>query len=96
MHLKEVAIPILGSVANLFVMITVRVGAFGRPLEGEPVKEDSPQQACRDLGGYLIACMFKEQKTTRTDIIEEILNRVITKSTSPIHHFIGRPYAYAA
>nr|XP_039263541.1 Fanconi anemia group I protein-like isoform X2 [Styela clava] len=62
--------------------------AFGRIIEGIPAREDTPQQNCCDLGAYLLANVFKSHPVVRTEIIEQLLNRVITKMSSPINHYI--------
>lgn len=69
---------------------TKRTGPFGRQSEGDPVKADSPQQKCCDMGASLLASVFKSHPATRTEIVEQFLNRVITRASSPSNHFIGK------
>ncbi|NXH13372.1 FANCI protein, partial [Bucco capensis] len=45
------------------------------------------QQACR-LGGSILLETFKVHEPIRSDILEEVLNRVLTKAASPVSHFI--------
>uniref|UniRef100_A0A452J2Q3 Uncharacterized protein n=1 Tax=Gopherus agassizii TaxID=38772 RepID=A0A452J2Q3_9SAUR len=45
------------------------------------------QQACR-LGANILLETFKVHEPIRSAILEQVLNRVITKAASPINHFI--------
>ncbi|XP_074862883.1 Fanconi anemia group I protein [Carettochelys insculpta] len=45
------------------------------------------QQACR-LGADILLETFKVHEPIRSAILEQVLNRVITKAASPINHFI--------
>ncbi|XP_043934143.1 Fanconi anemia group I protein [Protopterus annectens] len=45
------------------------------------------QHACR-LGATILLETFKVHEAIRSEILEQVLNRVITKATSPISHFI--------
>uniref|UniRef100_A0A8C3T8H0 FA complementation group I n=1 Tax=Chelydra serpentina TaxID=8475 RepID=A0A8C3T8H0_CHESE len=44
-------------------------------------------QACR-LGANILLETFKVHEPIRSAVLEQVLNRVITKATSPINHFI--------
>uniref|UniRef100_A0A8B9IV65 FA complementation group I n=1 Tax=Amazona collaria TaxID=241587 RepID=A0A8B9IV65_9PSIT len=46
------------------------------------------QQACR-LGASILLETFKVHEPIRSDILEQVLNRVLTKAGSPVSHFIG-------
>ncbi|KAK2539429.1 Fanci [Columba livia] len=45
------------------------------------------QQACR-LGASILLETFKVHDPIRSDILEQVLNRVLTKAASPVSHFI--------
>ncbi|NWY40897.1 FANCI protein, partial [Sylvia atricapilla] len=45
------------------------------------------QQACR-LGASILLETFKVHEPIRSDILEQVLNRVFTKAASPVSHFI--------
>ncbi|XP_054692889.1 Fanconi anemia group I protein [Grus americana] len=45
------------------------------------------QQACR-LGASILLETFKVHEPIRSDILEQVLNRVLTKASSPVSHFI--------
>ncbi|XP_075621224.1 Fanconi anemia group I protein isoform X2 [Balearica regulorum gibbericeps] len=45
------------------------------------------QQACR-LGASILLETFKVHEPMRSDILEQVLNRVLTKASSPVSHFI--------
>ncbi|XP_062357068.1 Fanconi anemia group I protein isoform X3 [Cinclus cinclus] len=45
------------------------------------------QQACR-LGANILLETFKVHEPIRSDILEQVLNRVLTKAASPVSHFI--------
>ncbi|NWR58230.1 FANCI protein, partial [Bucorvus abyssinicus] len=44
------------------------------------------QQACR-LGASILLETFKVHEPIRSDILEQVLNRVLTKAASPVSHF---------
>ncbi|NXG16719.1 FANCI protein, partial [Grallaria varia] len=45
------------------------------------------QQACK-LGASILLETFKVHEAIRSDILEQVLNRVLTKASSPVSHFI--------
>ncbi|NWI19188.1 FANCI protein, partial [Crypturellus soui] len=45
------------------------------------------QQACR-LGASILLETFKVHEPIRSDVLEQVLNRVLTKAASPVSHFI--------
>ncbi|XP_061227333.1 Fanconi anemia group I protein [Neopsephotus bourkii] len=45
------------------------------------------QQACK-LGASILLETFKVHEPIRSDILEQVLNRVLTKAGSPVRHFI--------
>ncbi|XP_021263129.1 Fanconi anemia group I protein isoform X2 [Numida meleagris] len=45
------------------------------------------QQACK-LGANILLETFKVHEPIRSDILEQVLNRVLTKAASPVSHFI--------
>ncbi|XP_028814789.1 Fanconi anemia group I protein isoform X2 [Denticeps clupeoides] len=65
-----------------------KAGAFGKALEGSTALAKTPNQlACR-LGGQVLLDGFKMHEPIRGEILEQVLNRLITKTASPVTHFI--------
>ncbi|RXN24035.1 Fanconi anemia group I isoform X1 [Labeo rohita] len=67
-----------------------KAGAFGKvsSSEGTSTTAKTPnQQACR-LGGQVLLESFKMHEPIRGEILEQVLNRLVTKTASPVTHFI--------
>ncbi|XP_073687572.1 Fanconi anemia group I protein isoform X2 [Garra rufa] len=67
-----------------------KAGAFGKisSTEGTSTTAKTPnQQACR-LGGQVLLESFKMHEPIRGEILEQVLNRLVTKTASPVTHFI--------
>ncbi|XP_043533200.1 Fanconi anemia group I protein isoform X2 [Chiloscyllium plagiosum] len=65
-----------------------KAGPFGKVAETNPSAGKTPsQQTCR-LGAKILLETFKVHEPIRSEILEQVLNRVVTKSTSPINHYI--------
>ncbi|XP_019626483.1 PREDICTED: Fanconi anemia group I protein-like [Branchiostoma belcheri] len=65
-----------------------KLGPAGRGAESPGGAPKSPNQlACR-LGAQILVNTFKVHEMVRSDILEQILNRVVTKATSPVAHYI--------
>ncbi|KAK1160832.1 Fanconi anemia group I protein-like isoform X1 [Acipenser oxyrinchus oxyrinchus] len=63
-------------------------GPFGKAAESNHNAPKTPaQQACR-LGAQILLETFKVHEPIRIEVLEQVLNRVITKAGSPISHFI--------
>ncbi|MBN3282945.1 FANCI protein, partial [Polyodon spathula] len=63
-------------------------GPFGKAAESNHNAPKTPaQQACR-LGAQILLETFKMHEPIRIEVLEQVLNRVITKTASPISHFI--------
>ncbi|KAK1158085.1 Fanconi anemia group I protein-like isoform X1 [Acipenser oxyrinchus oxyrinchus] len=63
-------------------------GPFGKAAESNHNAPKTPaQQACR-LGAQILLETFKVHEPIRIEVLEQVLNRVITKAASPISHFI--------
>nr|XP_033776951.1 Fanconi anemia group I protein isoform X2 [Geotrypetes seraphini] len=62
--------------------------AFGGKIEVSASTFRTPaQQACR-LGAQILHESFKVHETLRNEILEQVLNRVITRATCPISHYL--------
>ncbi|KAM4619355.1 Fanconi anemia group I protein [Polymixia lowei] len=75
---------------GFFLMDTFgpRPGPFGKTSEGSTTIAKTPtQQACR-LGGQVLLEGFKMHEPIRGEILEQVLNRLVTKTASPVNHFI--------
>uniref|UniRef100_A0A9J8AW20 FA complementation group I n=1 Tax=Cyprinus carpio carpio TaxID=630221 RepID=A0A9J8AW20_CYPCA len=65
-----------------------KAGAFGKVTEGTSSTAKTPNQlACR-LGGQVLLESFKMHEPIRGEILEQVLNRLVTKTASPVTHFI--------
>uniref|UniRef100_A0A4W5KQZ6 FA complementation group I n=1 Tax=Hucho hucho TaxID=62062 RepID=A0A4W5KQZ6_9TELE len=67
----------------------LKAGPFGKTAtEGANATAKTPtQQACR-LGGQVLLEGFKMHEPIRGEILEQVLNRLVTKTASPVTHFI--------
>lgn len=62
-------------------------GAFGR-IDLVPSLQSGPtHQACQ-LGAKILLNTFKAHEMVRSEILEQIFNRVVTKATSPVTHYL--------
>ncbi|XP_037365896.1 Fanconi anemia group I protein [Talpa occidentalis] len=56
--------------------------------DGKPIEPKMPnQQACK-LGANILLETFKIHEMIRQEILEQVLNRVVTRTSSPICHFL--------
>ncbi|XP_066523635.1 Fanconi anemia group I protein [Hoplias malabaricus] len=63
-------------------------GPFGKTTENSTTIAKTPSQlACR-LGGQVLLESFKMHESIRVEILEQVLNRLVTKTASPVTHFI--------
>ncbi|KAM3870643.1 Fanconi anemia group I protein [Diretmus argenteus] len=75
---------------GFFLMDTFgpKPGPFGKTSEGSSTIAKTPsQQACR-LGGQVLLEGFKMHEAIRGEILEQVLNRLVAKTASPVNHFI--------
>uniref|UniRef100_A0A671Y735 FA complementation group I n=1 Tax=Sparus aurata TaxID=8175 RepID=A0A671Y735_SPAAU len=63
-------------------------GPFGKTTEGSATIARTPtQQACK-LGGQVLLQGFKMHEPIRGEILEQVLNRLVTKTASPVSHYL--------
>ncbi|XP_049430534.1 Fanconi anemia group I protein [Epinephelus fuscoguttatus] len=63
-------------------------GPFGKTTEGSATVARTPtQQACK-LGGQVLLQGFKIHEPIRGEILEQVLNRMVTKTASPVSHYL--------
>ncbi|GBN35760.1 Fanconi anemia group I, partial [Araneus ventricosus] len=63
------------------------IDAFGpRSIGGNVVKSTS-EEGCL-LGSHILRDTFKNHRVVRSDILEQILNQIVTKSQKPVKHYI--------
>ncbi|XP_038562542.1 Fanconi anemia group I protein isoform X1 [Micropterus salmoides] len=61
---------------------------FGKTAEGSATVARTPaQQACK-LGGQVLLQGFKMHEPIRGEILEQVLNRLVTKTASPVSHYL--------
>nr|XP_055048515.1 Fanconi anemia group I protein [Misgurnus anguillicaudatus]XP_055048516.1 Fanconi anemia group I protein [Misgurnus anguillicaudatus] len=65
-----------------------KAGVFGKATDVVSAVAKTPNQlACR-LGGEVLLESFKMHEPIRGEILEQVLNRLVTKTASPVTHFI--------
>ncbi|XP_052249477.1 Fanconi anemia group I protein-like isoform X2 [Dreissena polymorpha] len=62
--------------------------AFGR-LDLVPTLLSGPSHEACQLGAKILLKTFKAHEMVRSEILDQIFNRVITKATTPVNHFLG-------
>uniref|UniRef100_A0A3B4V0H7 FA complementation group I n=1 Tax=Seriola dumerili TaxID=41447 RepID=A0A3B4V0H7_SERDU len=75
---------------GFFLMDTFgpKPGPFGKTTEGSATVARTPnQQACK-LGGQVLLQGFKMHEPIRGEILEQVLNRLVTKTASPVNHYL--------
>ncbi|MEQ2306793.1 hypothetical protein AMECASPLE_011897 [Ameca splendens] len=75
---------------GFFLMDTFgpKPGPFGKSTEGPVGVARAPsQQACK-LGGQMLLQGFKMHEPIRGEILEQVLNRLVTKTASPVSHYL--------
>ncbi|XP_063048702.1 Fanconi anemia group I protein-like, partial [Engraulis encrasicolus] len=65
-----------------------KAGPFGRVADGGSSLAKSPTQLACQLGGQILLEGFKMHEQIRGEILEQVLNRLVTKTASPVTHFI--------
>ncbi|GLD60229.1 Fanconi anemia group I protein [Lates japonicus] len=75
---------------GFFLMDTFgpKPGPFGKTTDGSATVARTPtQQACK-LGGQMLLQGFKMHEPIRGEILEQVLNRLVTKTASPVSHYL--------
>ncbi|XP_040895232.1 Fanconi anemia group I protein isoform X2 [Toxotes jaculatrix] len=75
---------------GFFLMDTFgpKPGPFGKTTEGSVTVARTPtQQACK-LGRQVLLQGFKIHEPMRGEILEQVLNRLVTKTASPVSHYL--------
>ncbi|XP_022096600.1 Fanconi anemia group I protein-like [Acanthaster planci] len=65
-----------------------RAGPLGKSTEHQTCTDSPNHQAC-SLGCQILLSTFKAHEMVRPDILEQLLNRIVTKSSAPVSHYIG-------
>ncbi|XP_061629167.1 Fanconi anemia group I protein [Phyllopteryx taeniolatus] len=75
---------------GFFLMDTFgpKPGPFGKTTEGSATVARTPTQLACKLGGQVLLQGFKLHEAIRGEILEQVLNRLVTKTVSPINHFL--------
>lgn len=63
-------------------------GPFGKVVEINPVAAKTPAQQASRLGAKILLETFKVHEPIRSEILEQVLNRVVTKTSSPISQYL--------
>ncbi|XP_069767300.1 Fanconi anemia group I protein isoform X2 [Narcine bancroftii] len=63
-------------------------GPFGKVVENNAMAAKTPAQQASRLGAKILLETFKVHEPIRSEILEQVLNRVVTKTTSPITQYI--------
>ncbi|XP_056272645.1 Fanconi anemia group I protein isoform X2 [Pseudoliparis swirei] len=77
---------------GFFLMDTFgpKPGPFGKTTEGSAsaaIARTPNQQACK-LGGQVLLQGFKMHEPIRGEILDQVLNRLVTKTASPVNHYL--------
>ncbi|KAM9496073.1 Fanconi anemia group I protein isoform 1-T1 [Clarias gariepinus] len=65
-----------------------KAGPFGKTTEIPTATAKTPSQLACKLGGQVLLESFKMHEPIRGEILEQVLNRLVTKTASPVSHFI--------
>ncbi|OWF38448.1 Fanconi anemia group I protein-like [Mizuhopecten yessoensis] len=65
-----------------------KAAAFGRLEDTTNVPSNTPSHRACQLGSKILLHTFKAHEMVRVDILEHIFNRVVTKATSPVSHYL--------
>ncbi|TSK45830.1 Fanconi anemia group I protein [Bagarius yarrelli] len=65
-----------------------KAGPFGRTTEIPTATAKTPSQLACKVGGQILLESFKTHEPIRGEILEQVLNRLVTKTASPVTHFI--------
>ncbi|XP_029288871.1 Fanconi anemia group I protein isoform X4 [Cottoperca gobio] len=63
-------------------------GPFGKTTEGSSTIARTPTQLACKLGGQVLLQGFKMHEPIRGEILEQVLNRLVTKTASPVNHYL--------
>ncbi|XP_072889339.1 Fanconi anemia group I protein isoform X1 [Hemitrygon akajei] len=63
-------------------------GPLGKVMEINSMAAKTPAQQASRLGAKILLETFKVHEPIRSEILEQVLNRVVTKTTSPISQYI--------
>ncbi|CAN9499146.1 unnamed protein product [Ophioblennius macclurei] len=75
---------------GFFLMDTFgpKPGPFGKVAEVSVTVARTPTQLACKLGGQVLLQGFKVHEPIRGEILEQVLNRLVTKSASPVSHYL--------
>ncbi|XP_010737170.3 Fanconi anemia group I protein isoform X1 [Larimichthys crocea] len=75
---------------GFFLMDTFgpKPGPFGKTTEGSTTIARTPAQQTCKLGGQVLLQGFKMHEPIRGEILEQVLNRLVTKIASPVSHYL--------
>ncbi|XP_033632896.1 Fanconi anemia group I protein-like [Asterias rubens] len=63
-------------------------GPMGKLKENQACTNTPNQRAC-SLGSQILVSTFKAHEMVRAEILEQLLNRIVTKESTPVSHYIG-------
>ncbi|KAF7702205.1 Fanconi anemia group I protein isoform X2 [Silurus meridionalis] len=69
-----------------------KAGPFGKTTEIATAVAKTPSQLACKLGGQILLESFKIHEPIRGEILEQVLNRLVSKTASPVTHFIDLLY----
>ncbi|CAL1595500.1 unnamed protein product [Knipowitschia caucasica] len=75
---------------GFFLMDTFgpKPGPFGKAAESSTALARTPNQLACKLGGQVLLLGFKTHEPLRGEILEQVLNRLVTKTASPVTHYL--------
>ncbi|XP_077452606.1 Fanconi anemia group I protein [Stigmatopora argus] len=76
---------------GFFLMDTFgpKPGPFGKTTEASATVVRTPTQMACKLGCQVLLQGFKMHEAIRVEILEQVLNRLVTKTASPVNHFLN-------
>nr|XP_061812726.1 Fanconi anemia group I protein-like isoform X2 [Nerophis lumbriciformis] len=76
---------------GFFLMDTFgpKPGPFGKNTEASATVARTPSQLACKLGCQVLLQGFKMHEAIRGEILEQVLNRLVTKTASPVNHFLS-------
>ncbi|XP_068458820.1 Fanconi anemia group I protein isoform X2 [Clinocottus analis] len=63
-------------------------GPFGKTTEGSATIARTPNQLACKLGGQVLLQGFKMHESIRGEILDQVLNRLVSKTASPVNHYL--------
>ncbi|CAC5388853.1 FANCI [Mytilus coruscus] len=77
----------ISNVLTLFIVV-IWMGSCDTRLETSAVPQTGPTHLACQLGSQILLNTFKQHEMVRAEILDQIFNRVVTKATTPVSHYM--------